>query len=75
MVPTVAFPPGMLLTLQVTAVFAEPVTVEIQQNFRVEMLFPQGVPGDPGVPGLLANAGPPLRLWTILDGYLTRDVQ
>ena len=24
---------------------------------------------------LLANAGPPLRLWTVLDGYLTRDVQ
>jgi hypothetical protein len=55
--------------------FSEPVTVESGQNFRVEMLFPRGVPGDVGVPGLLANALPPLRLWTILDGYLTRDVQ
>ena len=49
--------------------FAEPVTIEPQQNFRVEMLFPQGVPSR------LGGATGPLRLWTILDGYLTRDVQ
>jgi hypothetical protein len=54
--------------------FATSVNIAAQQYYRVEMLFPRGVPGD-GVPGLLANAGPPLRLWTILDGYLIRDVQ
>ena len=48
--------------------FAEAVAIEPQQNFRVEMLFPQGVPGP------LANAQS-ARVWTILDGYLTRDVQ
>jgi hypothetical protein len=54
--------------------FATEVKFAPRQYFRVEMVFPRGVPGD-GVPGLLANAGPPLRLWTILDGYLIRDVQ
>jgi hypothetical protein len=54
--------------------FATSVNIAPRQYFRVEMLFPRGVPGD-GVPGLLANALPPLRLWTILDGYLTRAVQ
>jgi hypothetical protein len=49
--------------------FSEPVTIEPQQAFRVEMLFPQGVPG------LLANTSGPLRIWVVLDGYLTRDVQ
>ena len=49
--------------------FAEPVMIEPQQNFRVEMLFPQGLPGN------LANVTGPLRIWVILDGYLTRDVQ
>ena len=49
--------------------FAEPVLIEPQQNFRVEILFPQGVPGN------LANVSGPLRIWVVLDGYLTRDVQ
>jgi hypothetical protein len=49
--------------------FSEPVTIEPQQNFRVEMLFPLGVPTS------LGGAKGPLRIWTILDGYLTRDVQ
>lgn len=49
--------------------FAEPVFIEPQQNFRVEMLFPQGIP-DP-----VRDALGPLRLWVVLDGYLTRDVQ
>jgi hypothetical protein len=49
--------------------FAEPVFIEPQQNFRVEMLFPQGVPDS------VRNALGPLRLWVVLDGYLTRDVQ
>lgn len=49
--------------------FSEPVIIEPQQNFRVEILFPQGVPGN------LANVSGPLRIWVVLDGYLTRDVQ
>ncbi|MEM9091070.1 MAG: hypothetical protein AAGC93_20290 [Cyanobacteria bacterium P01_F01_bin.53] len=49
--------------------FAEPVTIEPQQNFRVEMLFPQGVPK------ALANVKGAFRIWVVLDGYLTRDVQ
>jgi hypothetical protein len=48
--------------------FAEPVTIEPQQNFRVEMFFPRDVP--PALAGAQVA-----RLWTILDGYLTRDVQ
>lgn len=57
--------------------FAEPVSIEPQQNFRVEMLFPQGVPGTGGTntSGILAKITGPLRLWVVLDGYLTRDVQ
>jgi hypothetical protein len=57
--------------------FAEPVVIEPQQNFRVEMLFPQGVPGQatPSDPSTLANAKGPIRIWVVLDGYLTRDVQ
>jgi hypothetical protein len=49
--------------------FAEPVFIEPQQNFRVEVLFPQGVPDT------VRSALGPLRLWVVLDGYLTRDVQ
>lgn len=49
--------------------FAEPVFLEPQQNFRVEMTFPNDVPL------AVASAFGPLRLWVVLDGYLTRDVQ
>lgn len=49
--------------------FSEPVIIEPQQNFRVEMLFPQGVPAT------VLNASGPQRIWVVLDGYLTRDVQ
>ncbi len=49
--------------------FSEPVQVAPSQNFRVEILFPQGIP-----PTLRDTKGP-LRLWVVLDGYLTRDVQ
>ena len=60
--------------------FAEPVYIEPQQNFRVEMAFPQGVPGvSTGMTTenkyKLANVTGPLRIWVVLDGYLTRDVQ
>jgi len=49
--------------------FAEPVFIESQQNFRVELTFPQGIP--PSV----SKAVGPYRIWVVLDGYLTRDVQ
>jgi len=58
--------------------FAEPVYIEPQQNFRVEMAFPQGVPGAGVTPieeTKLAQVKGPLRIWVVLDGYLTRDVQ
>jgi hypothetical protein len=62
--------------------FAEPVYIEPQQNFRVEMAFPQGVPGLQVTPpeaktneNKLAHVTGPLRIWVVLDGYLTRDVQ
>ena len=56
--------------------FAEPVYIEPQQNFRVEMAFPQGVPGvNPINLAKLAYVTGPLRIWVVLDGYLTRDVQ
>ncbi|MGQ0567985.1 MAG: hypothetical protein ACT4P5_00430, partial [Armatimonadota bacterium] len=61
--------------------FAEPVFIEPQQNFRVEMAFPQGVPGaefaltDVKRDPFLAGQKGPLRIWVVLDGYLTRDVQ
>jgi hypothetical protein len=58
--------------------FAEPVVIEPNQNFRVEMLFPRGVPHPTDnieVPGGLAKLRGPLRVWVVLDGYLTRDVQ
>lgn len=60
--------------------FAEPVIIEPQQNFRVEISFPQGVPGQtaPGTRAAsnkLAGVKGPFRIWVVLDGYLTRDVQ
>jgi len=57
--------------------FAEPVFIEPQQSFRVEMLFPQGVPGQGASDEEIKLAGVkgPLRIWAVLDGYLTRDVQ
>lgn len=49
--------------------FAEPVIIEPQQNFRVEMLFPRDVPDR------IKRAIGPLHVWVVLDGYQTRDVQ
>lgn len=81
-VPTFYFPagagvsPGSFLVTNhgepdpmATFRFAEPVMIDPQQNFRVEMQFPLGVPGN------LAKVNGPLRIWVILDGYLTRDAQ
>lgn len=49
--------------------FAEPVPIDKQQNFRVEIAFPRGVPPR------LASVRGPLHVWVVLDGYLKRDVQ
>jgi hypothetical protein len=49
--------------------FAEPVFIESQQNFRVEIAFPRDIPAT------VLNASGPYHIWVILDGYLTRDVQ
>ena len=49
--------------------FSEPVIIEPQQNFRVEIVFPRDVPK------IVAESLGPLRIWVVLDGYLTRDVQ
>jgi hypothetical protein len=50
--------------------------IEPNQNFRVEILFPQGVPSSSTAGQLrLGDVTGPLRLWVVLDGYLTRDVQ
>lgn len=49
--------------------FGEPVPIEPHQNFRVEMLFPHDAPNI-----VKATLGP-MRIWVVLDGYLTRDAQ
>jgi hypothetical protein len=49
--------------------FAEPVRIDSSQAFRVEMLFPRRVPKP------LEELIGPFRIWVLLDGYLTRDVQ
>ena len=54
---------------QATFRFAEPVYIEARQNFRAEMTFPQGIPHR------MAALPGPFRLWVVLDGYLTREVQ
>ncbi len=49
--------------------FGEPVMIEPHQNFRVEILFPHDVPLT------VKSTKGPLRIWVVLDGYLTRDAQ
>jgi hypothetical protein len=49
--------------------FGDGVKVDPHQSFRVEMLFPHDVPAT--IKGVLG----PLRIWVVLDGYLTRDAQ
>jgi hypothetical protein len=55
---------------QATFRFAEPVTIDTQQNFRVEI----EVPESDVLAGLQRLYGP-LFIWVVLDGYMTRDVQ
>jgi hypothetical protein len=54
--------------------FSEPVVIDSQQNFRVEMSFPHGLSGaatQPEPDGLAGLKGP-FRIWVVLDGSLTR---
>ena len=66
---TPASPDVATVAARINSELAEPVFIEPQQNFRVEMLFPQGVPDS------VKYAPGPLRIWVVLDGYLTRDAQ
>jgi hypothetical protein len=50
--------------------FAEPVSVDTQQNFRVEIEFPES-----SVVEELQRIYGPFFMWVVLDGYMTRDVQ
>jgi hypothetical protein len=50
--------------------FAEPVFIDKQQNFRVEIDIP-----DSDVQKTIQQIYGPLFIWVVLDGYLTRDVQ
>ena len=54
--------------------FSEPVVIDSQQNFRVEMSFPHGLPGaaTQREPDGLAGLKGPFRIWVVLDGSLTR---
>jgi hypothetical protein len=55
---------------QATFRFAEPVMIDAQQNFRVEIEIPEGE-----VLNSLQRLYGPLFIWVVLDGYMTRDVQ
>jgi hypothetical protein len=50
--------------------FAEPIFIDKQQNFRVEIEIP-----DADTLKELQKAYGPLFIWVVLDGYMTRDVQ
>jgi hypothetical protein len=55
---------------QATFRFAEPVVIETQQNFRVEIEIPESE-----VLKEMQRIYGPLFIWVVLDGYMTRDVQ
>lgn len=55
---------------QATFRFAEPVVIDAQQNFRVEIEVPES-----DVLAELQRLYGPLFIWVTLDGYMTRDVQ
>lgn len=50
--------------------FAEPIFIDRQQNFRVEIEIP-----DSDVLAEVQKIYGPLYIWVVLDGYMTRDVQ
>jgi hypothetical protein len=49
--------------------FAEPVAIDPHQSFRVDLTFPRQTPPN------IQNAYGDMRIWCVLDGYMTRDVQ
>ena len=57
-------------TPEATMRLAEPVSISHQQNYRVEIEFPKGV-DELGFDKVFG----PSRIWTMLDGYIARDVQ
>jgi hypothetical protein len=59
-----------LPTPQATFNFAEPVQIDTQQNFRVEIEFPEA-----GAVEEFQRIYGPFFIWVVLDGYMTRDVQ
>lgn len=50
--------------------FAEPIFIDKQQNFRVELEIP-----DTDTLKEIQRIYGPLKIWLVLDGYMTRDVQ
>jgi hypothetical protein len=50
--------------------FAEPIYIDKQQNFRVEIEIP-----DADVLKDIQKFYGPMNIWVVLDGYMTRDVQ
>lgn len=50
--------------------FAEPIFIDKQQNFRVELEIP-----DTDTLKELQKIYGPFNIWVVLDGYMTRDVQ
>jgi hypothetical protein len=55
---------------QATFRFAEPVMIDAQQNFRVEIEVPES-----DVLSDLQRLYGPFFIWAVIDGYMTRDVQ
>ena len=50
--------------------FAEPIYIDKQQNFRVEIEVP-----DSDVLKDLQKIYGPFNVWVVVDGFMTRDVQ
>jgi hypothetical protein len=50
--------------------FAEPIYIDKQQNFRVEVEIP-----DSDTLKEIQKIYGPMNIWVVLDGYMTRDVQ
>jgi hypothetical protein len=57
-------------TPEATFRFAEPIFIDSQQNFRVEIEIP-----DRDTLEVLQSAVGPFFIWVVIDGYMTRDVQ
>ncbi|MGH7596234.1 MAG: hypothetical protein ACREOI_07770 [bacterium] len=57
-------------TPEATFRFAEPIFIDTQQNFRVEIEIPESE-----VLSELQRVYGPFFIWIVLDGYMTRDVQ